>query len=208
MLRSYRTILRDRTFIGLALTASLGMAAVFAHVSGSSYVMQEQFGLSEQAFGLVFGLGALGLIGSAQLNVRLLNRYAPRQIMVTALAVSTGGILLMLALAAGHVGGLAGLLVPLFTALTGVGLVMPNASALALTRHGEAAGTAAAIAGCLQFGSGAVTAPLVGALGSTSVAMATVMTASFLGALAALLFVVRGADLETVREAEPAVATA
>ena len=47
---------------------------------------------------------------------------------------------------------------------------MPNTPALALTRHGEAAGTAAAVLGCVQFGVGAVVAPLVGAFGSTTAA--------------------------------------
>jgi DHA1 family bicyclomycin/chloramphenicol resistance-like MFS transporter len=204
-LRSYRTILRDRTFIGLVLTSSMAMAAVFSYVGGSSYVMQEQYGLSEQEFGLVFGLGALGLIGTAQLNVRLLNRYTPRQIILWALALSCTGVLLLLVTAAAHIGGLAGLVIPLWLALAGVGLVNPNAGAMALSRHGEAAGTAAAIAGSLQFGVGAVTAPLVGALGATGLAMSAMMAVTLFASLASMLFVVRAADMEAL---EPAVAPA
>ena len=194
-LTAARHVLRDRSFVGLALVASFGMAAVFAYVSGSSFVMQEQFGLSEQQFGLVFGAGAVGLIGSAQANVKLLERFSPRQIVTTALGSSCGAILLMVLLAATDTGGLLGVLIPLWIALTGAGLVMPNASAMALTRHGEAAGTAAAVAGFLQFGVGAVTAPVVGALGATSLAMAVVMAVSLLAGLVILLFVVRPADL-------------
>ena len=206
-LRSYRTILADRSFVGLVLVASLGMGAVFSYVSGSSYVMQGQFGLSEQVFGLVFGVGAVGLIGSAQLNVKLLNRFTPRQIMVSALSVSSLGALLMLVIAAAHVRSIAGLLIPLWITLTGAGLIMPNAAAMAMTRHGEAAGTAAAVVGCVQFGLGAVTAPMVGAFGSTALAMAAVMSIALLGAFASLLFVVRAADMEYV-ESAPAVAAA
>ncbi len=206
-MRTYRTILADRSFVGLVLVASLGMGAVFSYVSGSSYVMQGQFGLSEQAFGLVFGAGAVGLIGSAQLNVKLLNRFTPRQIMVTALSVSSLGALLMFAIALAEVRSIAGLLIPLWITLTGAGLIMPNAAAMAMTRHGEAAGTAAAIVGFVQFGLGAVTAPMVGAFGSTALAMAAVMSIALLGAFAALLFVVRAADLEYV-ESAPAVAAA
>ena len=67
----------------------------------------------------------------------------------------------------------------------------------------------AAIAGFLQFGVGAATAPLVGALGNTGLAMAAVMTGSLLGALASLLFLVRSADLvASETAAEPAVALA
>ncbi len=208
-LRSYRSILRDRTFIGLVMVQCLGMAALFSYVSGSSYVFQDQYGLSPQAFGLVFGAGAMGLIASSQVNVSLLERFSPRQIMLGALmAACTGVVLLVLTTATGF-GGLVGLLVPLWVAMTAAGLIMPNAGAMALSRHGEAAGTAAAIAGFLQFGGGGLTAPLVGALGATGLAMATVMTACLFGALASLLFVVRRAELDEIAAVpQPAAAPA
>jgi len=60
--------------------------------------------------------------------------------------------------------------VPLAVLVSTAGLALPNTPALALTRHGEAAGTAAAVLGCVQFGVGAVVAPLVGASGSTTAA--------------------------------------
>src|SRR5262249_60424613 len=128
----------------------------------------------------------------------LLNRFTPRQIMITSLAASCGGAVLLVVLSAAHVPGLAALLIPLWISLTGMGLAMPNASAMALSRHGEAAGTAAAVAGFLQFGVGAATAPLVGALGATGLAMAAVMTGCLLAALGALLFVVRATRIDQV----------
>lgn len=209
-LRSYRSILRDRTFIGLVLTSSLGMAALFAYVGGSSFVMQDEYGLSEQWFGVVFGLGALGFIGAAQLNVRLLNRYTPRQIMLGSLTLSCGGVLLLLVVAATHLGGLVGLLIPLWLSTAGIALINPNAGAMALSRHGEAAGTASAILGSLMFGVGAVTTPLVGALGATGLAMAVVMAAALFAALGAMVFIVRAADMDSTEEpsVEPAVAPA
>ena len=50
------------------------MAALFTYVAGSSFVYQEQFGLDEQQFGLLFGAGAVGLIGATQANPLLLRR--------------------------------------------------------------------------------------------------------------------------------------
>ena len=213
-LRSYRTILGDRTFVGLALVTSLGMATIFAYVGGSSYVLQEQYGLSEQEFAVAFGLCAVGLIGSAQLNVRLLNRYTPRKIILCSLAIGCTGILLALAATAAHIGGLLGLMIPMGLALCGVGLANPNAGAMALSRHGEAAGTAASVTGSLQFGLGALTAPAVGALGATGLAMVAVMAVTVLAGLASVLFIVRAADMDPADMdpadggAEPAVAHA
>jgi DHA1 family bicyclomycin/chloramphenicol resistance-like MFS transporter len=55
-------------------------------------------------------------------------------------------------------------------------MTLPNTPALALTRHGEAAGTAAALLGASQFVIGGAAAPLIGAMGSGSaVPMAIVM---------------------------------
>jgi MFS transporter, DHA1 family, multidrug resistance protein len=207
-IRSYGLIARDRTFVGLILVASLTMAALFAYVSGSSFVLQQQYGLSVQQFGLVFGAGAAGLIAATQFNVRLLNRYSPRQVLIGALVVGSAASLILLATAATGLGGLVGILLPLWTVLASAGLALPNAPALALTRHGEAAGTAAALLGAFQFGVGAIAAPLVGALGSTSLAMAVIIASGIFGALAALVFVVRAADLEVKPAAEPAVAIA
>ena len=64
-----------------------------------------------------------------------------------------------------------------------MGLVIPNAPAVALSRHPDAAGTAAALLGAAQFGLGAAVAPLVGVLGNNEIALALVMTAGMVIAL-------------------------
>ncbi|WFE42695.1 multidrug effflux MFS transporter [Micromonospora sp. WMMD998] len=195
----YGSLLRDRAFVGLVLVAGLAMAALFAYVAGSSFVLQQGYGLDEQQFALAFGAGAVGLIGATQYNVRLLRRFPPQRILVVSLGVGTLAGLALLAFAATNVGGLPALLVSLWVVLAAAGLAMPNAPALALSRHGEAAGTASALLGAVQFGVGAVAAPLVGVLGTGAVAMALVVTGGMVAALAVLLVVVRPsrlADLE------------
>ena len=59
-LRDYGALLDDRAFVGLVLVAGLAMAALFAYVSGSSFVLQQEYGLDEQQFGIAFGAGAVG----------------------------------------------------------------------------------------------------------------------------------------------------
>ncbi|MFC0032296.1 multidrug effflux MFS transporter [Micromonospora chaiyaphumensis] len=204
--RDYRALLRDRTFVGLVLVTGLAMAALFAYVAGSSFVFQERYGLDEQQFGLAFGAGAVGLITATQLNVRLLRRYTPQRILVTALTVGTAAGLVLVGFAATGVGGLPAVLAALWVVLAAAGLAMPNAPALALSRHGEAAGTAAALLGAVQFGVGALAAPLVGVLGTGSVAMAAVVAGGMAVALVVLLTVVRPARLAAVEPAAVAVA--
>nr|WP_173166906.1 multidrug effflux MFS transporter [Phytohabitans suffuscus] len=205
-LRGYGQLARDRTFVGLVFVAGLSMAALFGYVAGSSFVLQDEFGLSEQEFAIVFGAGAIGLIGASQINVRLLRRYSPQRILVAALTIGSAGGAVLLTFAATGFGGLTTLLASLWLVLTAAGLALPNAPALAMSRHGEAAGTAAALLGAVQFGVGAVAAPTVGLLGNGRVAMAVVMLAGLTGATAVLLTVVRPARLEAADPAAVPVA--
>jgi DHA1 family bicyclomycin/chloramphenicol resistance-like MFS transporter len=204
-MRDYRRLLTDRTYVGLILVAGLSMAALFAYVAGSSFVFQEQYGMNEQQFGVVFGAGAVGLIAATQLNVRLLRRWTPAQILISALAFGALMGLILLVFAATGFGGLFGLLIPLWLVLASAGLAFPNAPALALSLHGEAAGTAAALLGAVQFGVGALAAPLVGALGTGAVPMALMIAGGMIAANVVLVTVARPWRL-TVESPEPAVA--
>ncbi|MBQ0992264.1 multidrug effflux MFS transporter [Micromonospora sp. H61] len=197
-LRDYRGLVNDRAFVGLVLVAGLAMAALFAYVSGSSFVLQQEYGLDEQQFGIAFGAGAVGLIGATQFNVRLLRRYTPQQILVSALIAGTAAGLLLVMFAATGVGGLGTLLASLWLVLAAAGLALPNAPALAMSRHSEAAGTAAALLGAVQFGIGAVSAPLAGLFGTGSVPMAIVIAGGMAAALIVMLLVVPRASLGTV----------
>jgi DHA1 family bicyclomycin/chloramphenicol resistance-like MFS transporter len=205
--RDYGRLFTDRTYLGLILVAGLAMIALIAYVSGSSFVFQQQFGLSEQQFGFVFGAGAIGLITATQLNVRLLRRWTPSHILVSSLAGGAAAAGVLLLFAATGFGGLAGILVPLWAVLAAVGLALPNAPALALSRHGEAAGTAAALLGAVQFGLGALAAPLVGVLGTGAIGMALVIAGGMLAANAVLLLVVRPWRLPA-EAAQPSLAVA
>ncbi|WP_213454496.1 multidrug effflux MFS transporter [Rhizomonospora bruguierae] len=201
--RTYAGLLGDRVYLGLVLVTGLAMAALFAYVSGSSFVLQQQYGLDEQQFGIAFGAGSVSLIAATQLNVRLLRRFTPQRILTGALVGGTVAGAVLLLFAAAGVGGLAGVLVPLWVVLGATGLVFPNAPAIALARHGEAAGTASALLGAVQFGVGALAAPLVGVLGNGSAAMAAVVAAGMLLSATVLVTVVRPGRLPASEAALP-----
>jgi MFS transporter, DHA1 family, multidrug resistance protein len=187
----YRDLARDRTFVGLVLVAGLAMAALLAYVAGSSFVFQEEYGLSEQQFGLLFGAGAVGLGVATQLNVWLLRRFTPQHILVFAMVAGAGAGVVLVGFAATGFGGLPGILAPLWLIIATIGLVFPNAPALAMSRHGEMAGTAAALLGAVQFGIGGLAAPIVGLLGGGEVGMAEVMAVAMLASAAVAVTVVR-----------------
>ena len=194
---TYGELFRDKRFVILVLVAALGMSGLFAYVAAASFVLQGRHGLDQQTFALVFGAGAVALIGATQFNVVLLRRLTPQTITIWALAASAAAGVVFVGLAAAGVGGIFAFLIPVWAILAAMGLVIPNAPALALSRHPDAAGTAAALLGAAQFGLGAAVAPLVGVLGNDELALAGVMTAGSVIALVALLAVgVAPSDLD------------
>jgi MFS transporter, DHA1 family, multidrug resistance protein len=186
---TYVELLHDARFVILVLVGALGMASLFAFIAGASFVLQGHYGLDQQAFALVFGAGAVALIGATQFNVVLLRRFAPQTIVLWALVAASLAGVVFVGLSFFHIGGLPGFVLPVWAILAPMGLVIPNAPAVALSRHPDAAGTAAALLGAGQFGLSAAVAPLVGVLGNTEIALALVMTAGMVIALLALLAV-------------------
>ena len=189
-LASFRVLLGDRRVVACVLAAGLLFAAMFAYISGSTFVLQDLYGLSPQAFSGVFGAISAGIVASVQVAGRLAGagRVRPERLLATGLgaAVVGTGVLLTTALLDG---GLAGILVGLFVTVCSVGLVLPSATTLTLADHPEHAGSASALLGTAQFLVGAGVAPLVGLAGSRSaVPMAAAMAAS--AVLGAVVFTV------------------
>ena len=162
-------------------------STLFAYIAGAPFILQGIYGLSPQQFGLAFGLNSIGLIAMTQLNPLLVKRFNPVRVLSFAVLVATGAALVLLATALTGIGGLLGFMVPLFFIVASAGLAFPNAPAIALNRHGEAAGSAAAVLGASQFLIGGAVAPLVGLLDNgTAGPMAAIIVATT--GLAATLF--------------------
>jgi DHA1 family bicyclomycin/chloramphenicol resistance-like MFS transporter len=176
--RGYLSLLRDRRFMALAVVPGLGLAVIMSYVVGSPFVFQNEYGLSQGQFAVVFALNGVALVGSAQLNAALVRRAAPIRVLRIAVLVQMGCALALHAIVLTGLGGIAGLMVGLWLVLGMQGLTAANASVLALHNYGHMAGTAAAVIGSLQSGVAGLVSPFVGLLGGDSVAMVCVMLAA------------------------------
>ncbi|MCG2800311.1 MAG: Bcr/CflA family drug resistance efflux transporter, partial [Cellulomonas sp.] len=163
-------------------------AVLMSYIVSSPFVLQTGFGLSAQQFSVVFAINGLGLIGGAQLNAALVHKVAPvRVLRVAQVSIATLSVVL-LTLAINGAGGLPALLAVLWLILSLLNLASPNATALAMSRHGQVAGTAAAVIGAAQAGVSGVVSPITGLLGGDVVAMAVVMAGAALVGVAVLVF--------------------
>jgi DHA1 family bicyclomycin/chloramphenicol resistance-like MFS transporter len=198
-LRTFGRLLADRGFLGHALACGLSFGAMFAYIAGSPFVLQEIYGASPQLFSVMFAANALGIVAASQLNRVLIGRFEPRAIMVAALGVQAlAGVTLLVAVAVGT--GVWPVVVLLFAVVSSLGLVMPNATALALADHPDVAGSASGLLGVMQFIVGATTAPLVGVAGTdTALPMAMLIAALGVGGVLAATVLAGGARVPAAR---------
>jgi DHA1 family bicyclomycin/chloramphenicol resistance-like MFS transporter len=186
---TYWGLLRDPRFLAPVVGAGLLWSTMFVYIGGAPYLYMELHHVPPSVFGVLFGVNAAGMIGAAQVNARQLRTHTPGALLrFGAALVSVGGSVLLCALLTG-IGGLPLVAVSLFTMLSGLGFVGGNASSAALAPFPQAAGSASALMGTVQFAIGATAGAVASAwFDGTGLATGTVITAV---ALAGTVVVVR-----------------
>jgi DHA1 family bicyclomycin/chloramphenicol resistance-like MFS transporter len=164
MLKSYRVVARNPAYLAYLALATTSYAGLFAWISGSSFVLQYLYHLSPFAFGVAFALGSLGFMTGTSLAARLVVRSGlDHTIGLGGCAVSAGGLAMVAALALGLTSA-ASLVLPMALYLAGLGMVLPQAIAGAMTPFPERAGAASALLGLVQQSVAALCGAAVGAL--------------------------------------------
>ncbi len=185
-LSRFAGVVRDRVFLGYALTGGFGMFGMFAYIGGSSPVFIEHFGFSPAQYGMLFGLSAAMYIAASQFNPRVVQRFGIPAVLRAALMVLVAAASVLVAVSFAGVNRPAAVVGPIMLAMGSMGFVMPNAAVGALSRHAMQAGTASALMGTIQFALAACSGVMVGALtDGTPRPMAAMVLAGGLGAFAA-----------------------
>jgi DHA1 family bicyclomycin/chloramphenicol resistance-like MFS transporter len=195
MLLGYLALFRNKRYVGYIACSTLYFCCLFAFIAGSPFVYIEYFGVPPQYYGFLFGVNMIGMITSTYVNSRIVVRRGADRILRVACWIGAGGGLVLLATAMRGFGAAAGIAVPLFIVLALLTIVASNAISGALAAVQDRAGAAAALAGALQFGAGALTSAAVGWLADgTPRPMAAIICAAALAALLANLLLVRRSD--------------
>ena len=185
---AYREVLSDRPTVWLVAMAGMSMAGLFGYAAGSSFVYQDQYHLSSEAYGLIFALGGSCLIVGSQVSGSLVHRFAPQTLLTCSLSGSSTFAVILLIDAVAGLGGLAGIVVPVCLLLASFGVAQPTAPSIALERHPGAAGTTAAVLGATQFGVAAVAAPTVSLFPVVPAVGMAIVIATGVGTAATLFF--------------------
>ena len=151
-----RRLFTDPVFIAVVAQQFFASAVLFGHIAASPFVFQTHYGLSPSAYGLLFGGLALAVTAGAVSAGRFASPAAAME--TGAWGMLAGSILVAMIFS---IDGSVPFVVPAFAVLLlSLGLTLPSAMALVLSRHRERAGAAAALLGAIGFLSGGIIAPL------------------------------------------------
>ncbi|MFJ8581782.1 multidrug effflux MFS transporter [Micromonospora sp. NPDC093277] len=165
--RDFRQLLSDRVFLGAVLITGMVNSALFAYLSGATFVLQGTYGLSPQGYSVAFGLNSLGFMVFGFVAGRLSERWSEKGMLMVGLALcvaGAGGLLVTAVLQL----PLIAIVLSLFTMVGGVAVTTPPSTSLALADYPHIAGTASSLLGLARFAFGGLTAPLVGLGGATN----------------------------------------
>lgn len=168
-------VLVHRRFLAYVVVLSAVGGVLFGYIGASAFVLQDEFGLSPQAYSYVFAVNSVGIFALSVATRQLVARVgAPRLLTIGQLATVVGSVGLVLGV---WWSSLPLVLVGMFVAIGSLGLVMPNATALGMREAEGRAGAAAGVMGICQFTVGALASPLAG-LGGSAWSMVVVIGVS------------------------------
>ena len=164
MLRSYGTVAHNPAYLAHLGITSASYAGLFAWISGSAFVLQDLYGLAPFDFGVAFALGSIGYMTGSALAARMVVNLGLDGVLgIGGCACAAGGLGMVVAVAFGLTSFLS-LVLPVAVYLAGLGMVLPQGIAGALTPFPERAGAASSLFGFVQQSIAALCGAVVGSL--------------------------------------------
>jgi DHA1 family bicyclomycin/chloramphenicol resistance-like MFS transporter len=194
---TFINVVRNPQFATYTFSGAFAFATLFIYVAGSPVIFMEMYHVSPQGYGGIFALLSVGFIGGSQLNIWLNRTYSSARIFHVALICQViTSFVFLICVFYGWI-GLNATIGMFFICLTCVGLINPNANALALALFVRNIGSASALLGCTQIGVAALASSGVGLFNSGDIVpIVALLTTTTSVALIILLIGLRSLDKE------------
>lgn len=166
-LKTFGLLLKDKVFMGIALSQAFVVMSMFAYISGSPFVLQNIYDVSPQQFSIIFAVNGLGIIIAAQITGKLSSTIEEIKLLKGGVMLSFIGSLLLIIVVIFAL-PIWAMLPALFLVVSSAGVVNTTSFSLGMQRQGEVAGSASAFLGILPFGGGALVSPFVGIAGEAT----------------------------------------
>lgn len=158
---NYWQLVCSLRFLVLITVASLMFSGTLSFIAGASFVLIDMMGVKPEHFGFLFFFIVAGYMAGNFFCVRLNKNRSSEQTMKLGAIVSLFGGITML-ISSSLIWHPIALMAPMAIYNTGVGIVLPHATAEALKPFPHMAGTASSLQGFVQMGLASFLAGLVG----------------------------------------------
>ena len=147
----------NKVFFSLGIITGFALAAMFAYIAASPFILQTHYNLTPLMYSLCFGLNGFAIVLGSKSAGNFKEKNSIKLGLSLMLAVSIY-LAIVLTLTLPFLFIEAGF----FLLLLGLGFILPAGSAIAMSLERERAGSASAFFGFMPFFLGGVVSPLVG----------------------------------------------
>ncbi|BES60943.1 multidrug effflux MFS transporter [Dysgonomonas capnocytophagoides] len=163
---NYKVLFSNKKFMQYTLCLTFFYIAAYAFIAGSPAVYITYFKVSEEYYGWLFAINVAGLVGFSLLNRRFVKIFNLDHILRTATIIAMlSGITLMILGKLGY-GGLPAVVTGIFFFFSMNGFIAACTTAAALDGVPQMAGSASALLGSMQYGSGVISTLLLTLFGN------------------------------------------
>ncbi|MBD0847430.1 multidrug effflux MFS transporter [Pectobacterium versatile] len=162
--RNYYSLLTNANFMRFTLCLTFYYVAAYAFITGSAFVYITYFGIDPQHYGWLFALNIVGVMGMSVVNRRLVQRYPLEKLLKFAVLIAAAASFILAIGTKLHIGGIILIVVSVFVFFSMNGIIAATSTAAALDAVPNMAGSASALIGSLQYGSGIISSLLLALL--------------------------------------------
>ena len=161
--RNYRSLLTNGRFMRYTLSLTFYYVGAYAFITGSPFVYISYFHVDPQHYGWLFALNIIGVMAMSVVNRRLVQRHALEQLLKYATMLAALAAVALALLVKLESGGIVAIIVSIFLLFSMNGIIAATSTAAALDAVPNIAGSASALIGALQYGSGIISSLLLAA---------------------------------------------
>lgn len=160
--RNYGALLGNGKFMQYTLCITFFYVAAYAVIAGTPFVYIDYFHVDPANYGFLFGINIIGVMLLSFVNRRLVHRFKLPTLLRAASLIALVASILLAVFSFNDSFGILGVIVPIFFMFSMNGIIGACSNAAALNAvPNEMAGSAAALLGALQYGSGIVSSLLL-----------------------------------------------
>lgn len=161
--RNYRSLLTNGRFMRYTLSLTFYYVGAYAFITGSPFVYISYYHVDPQHYGWLFALNIIGVMAMSVVNRRLVQRHALEQLLKYATMLAALAAVALALLVKLESGGIVAIIVSIFLLFSMNGIIAATSTAAALDAVPNIAGSASALIGALQYGSGIISSLLLAA---------------------------------------------